>query len=66
MHACCLFSFKKGVRVMHTTLLGVLVGIDDSVGPLGGVQQGPPGQVLGVAELGVVVEQDQTPADAPE
>lgn len=57
-------DFSTASVCSPTAELGVLVQADDAVRPLGGVQQRAPGQGTGVAQLGVVVQQNQTSADA--
>lgn len=47
-----------------TTDCEVLVVADDAVGSLGGMEEICPGQGTGVAQLGIVVQQDQTTTDA--
>lgn len=47
-----------------TTDLGVLVVADNAVRSLGGMEETIPGKRTGVAQLGIVVQQDQTTTDA--
>lgn len=49
-----------------TADLGVSVFGDNAVGSLGGMEQNLPGQRVGVAQLGIIVQQDQTSTDAAE
>lgn len=41
-----------------TTELRVSVIADDSIGPLGGMEDTPPGQGTGVAQLWIIVQQN--------